>query len=100
MANVLIEPSVEVIESEEQIVYLWRREQFDRLGFDQVDSRLLAESPADLGLARRLRSSGCSVDLAFRILAEPSDGDGPDARPARAAARPLRPGDDRRDPRR
>ena len=69
MANILIEPPVEMIESEEQVVYQWRREQFGRLGFDHVDSRLLAESAADLGLARRLRSGGCSVDLAFRILA-------------------------------
>ena len=69
MANILIEPPVEMIESEEQVVYRWRRDQFDRLGFDHVDSRLLAESLADLSLARRLRASGCSVDLAFRILA-------------------------------
>jgi hypothetical protein len=69
MSNILIEPAVELIESEEQIVYSWRREQFGRLGFDPIDSRLLAESPADLGLARRLHSGGCSVDLAFRILA-------------------------------
>jgi hypothetical protein len=69
MANILIEPPVEMIESEEQVVYRWRREQFGRLGFDHVDSRLLAESGADLSLARRLRSSDCSVDLAFRILA-------------------------------
>jgi hypothetical protein len=69
MANVLIESTVEGPESEEHVVLRWRREQFGRLGFDPIDSRLLAESPADLGLARRLRSSGCSVDLAFRILA-------------------------------
>jgi hypothetical protein len=69
MANILIEPVIEMIESEEQAVYCWRCEQFSRLGFDRVDSRLLAASLADLGLARRLRSSGCSVDLAFRILA-------------------------------
>jgi len=69
MANVLIEPPVETIESEERAVYRWRRDQFGQLGFDPVDSRLLAESPADLSLARRLRASGCSVDLAFRILA-------------------------------
>ena len=69
MANVLIESDVEASESEERAVYQWRREQFARLGFDQVDSRLLAESPADLGLARRIRSKGCSIDLAFRILA-------------------------------
>jgi hypothetical protein len=69
MPNVLIEPTVNAIDPEEQAVYRWRCEQFGRLGFDHVDSRLLAESPADLGLARRLRSHGCSVDLAFRILA-------------------------------
>ena len=69
MANILIEPSVELIESEEQVVYRWRREQFGRIGFDDVDSRLLAKSPADLSLARRLHSKGRSVDLAFRILA-------------------------------
>jgi hypothetical protein len=69
MANVLIEPTLEVIESEEHVVLRWRREQFGRLGFDPVDSRLLAESSADLGVARRLCSSGCTIDLAFRILA-------------------------------
>ena len=69
MANVLIETTVEATESEEQVVYHWRREQFGRLGFDHVDSRLLAESHADLGLARRLRARGCTIDLAFRILA-------------------------------
>jgi hypothetical protein len=67
MANVLIEPALEV-DLEEQLVLLWRREQFSRLGFDSVDARLLAESPADLGEARRLSGSGCPVDLAFRIL--------------------------------
>jgi hypothetical protein len=67
MANVLIEPTLEV-DLEEQIVLLWRREQFSRLGFDTFDARLLAESPADLGDARRLCASGCPLDLAFRIL--------------------------------
>jgi hypothetical protein len=69
MANVLIETTLDALESEEQVVLRWRREQFTRMGFDAVDSRLLAESPADLGQARRLRSAGCSTDLAFRILA-------------------------------
>jgi hypothetical protein len=57
------------VDSEELIVQSWRREQFGRLGFDPVISRLLAESRADLGLARRLRGCGCPVALAFRILA-------------------------------
>ena len=69
MASILIEPVIEMIESEEQVVYRWRREQFGRLGFDHVDSRLLAESHADLGLARKLHARGCTIDLAFRILA-------------------------------
>ncbi len=69
MANVLIEPVAGGLVLEQQLVLQWRREQFGRLGFDGVDARLLAESSADLGLARRLRGAGCSVDLAFRILA-------------------------------
>ncbi len=57
------------VDSEELIVQSWRREQFERLGFDAVIARVLAESTTDLGLARRLRASGCPVALAFRILA-------------------------------
>ena len=68
MANVLIERELEAVESEEQAVPRWPREQFGRLGFDPVDSRLLAESPADLGQARRLCVSGCPLDVAYRIL--------------------------------
>ncbi len=69
MANVLIEAQLQELESEQQLVLRWRCEQFGRLGFDRIDSQLLADSPADLGFARRLCSSGCSLDLAFRILA-------------------------------
>ncbi len=68
MANVLIERQLEELESEEHIVLRWRREQFGRLGFNPVDSRLLAESPADLGQARRLCVGGCALDVAYRIL--------------------------------
>ena len=66
--NVLVEQEVEVVGGEEASVLRWRREQFGKLGFDPVDSRLLAESPADLGQARRLSVSGCPLDVAFRIL--------------------------------
>ena len=69
MANVLIEELPEALDAEEQAVFLWRRDQFGRLGFDPVDSRLLAESPADLGEARRLCRAGCPLPIAFRILA-------------------------------
>jgi hypothetical protein len=57
------------LKPEDHVVQSWRREQFGRLGFDSVISRLLAESPADLGLARQLRGAGCPVATAFRILA-------------------------------
>ena len=66
--NALVEQEVEVAGGEEASVLRWRREQFGRLGFDPVDSRLLAESPADLGQARRLCVSGCPLDVAYRIL--------------------------------
>jgi hypothetical protein len=68
MANVMVESEFEALESEEQIVLRWRRDQFGRLGFDPVDSRLLAASPADLGHARRLCGAGCPLDVAYRIL--------------------------------
>jgi hypothetical protein len=67
MANVMLDSTLEV-DLEEQMVLLWRREQFSRLGFDAFDARLLAESDADLGEARRLFASGCPLHLAFRIL--------------------------------
>ena len=66
--NVLVEQELEVVGGEEASVLRWRREQFAWLGFDPVDSRLLAESPADLGQARRLWASGCPLDVAYRIL--------------------------------
>jgi len=69
MANVLIERPLEALDSEEHTVFLWRCEQFGRLGFDPIDARLLAESPADLGEARRLCRAGCPLGIAFRILA-------------------------------
>ena len=69
MTSILIDEQLDALDSEELAVQSWRREQFGRLGFDSVIARLLAESPADLGLARRLSRAGCPVALAFRILA-------------------------------
>jgi hypothetical protein len=69
VANILVEQPPEETLSEDQLVLIWRREQFAHLGFGSVDARLLADSPADLGEARRLRRAGCPLDLAFRILA-------------------------------
>jgi hypothetical protein len=69
MTSIMIDEPLDAIDSEELAVQRWRRDQFGRLGFDSVIARLLAESPADLGLARRLNRGGCPVALAFRILA-------------------------------
>jgi hypothetical protein len=69
MPSILIDEPLDAVSSELEAVQQWRREQFGRLGFDSVVARLLAESSADLGLARRLDLAGCPVALAFRILA-------------------------------
>jgi hypothetical protein len=68
MGNAVVVGVVDALDAESQIVLMWRREQFGQLGFDSIDARLLAESSADLGQARRLRRAGCPLDLAFRIL--------------------------------
>jgi hypothetical protein len=49
-------------------VYLWRREQFSELGFNRQEAIELAYSDADLGQARYLLGSGCSPEVALRIL--------------------------------
>jgi hypothetical protein len=53
---------------EEDEVYIWRHEQFRELGFNRLDASELAVSEADLGQARYLLASGCSPELAVRIL--------------------------------
>jgi hypothetical protein len=69
MTSILIDEQIDAIDPEERTVQMWRQDQFGRLGFDLVISRLLAESPADLGVARRLQRAGCPLATAFRILA-------------------------------
>jgi hypothetical protein len=69
MSGIVIqELGAEALDSEQEVVRRWRREQFVSLGFDTDDARLLADSAADLGQARRLRRTGCPLELAFRIL--------------------------------
>jgi hypothetical protein len=46
----------------------WRRDQFYELGFPLADARKLAQSPVDLGDARRIMRKGCAPALALRIL--------------------------------
>ena len=62
----------EVVENlpspEEERVLRWRLDQFLGLGFDLVCGTVLADSPADLSLARRLVANGCPVETAVHIL--------------------------------
>jgi hypothetical protein len=53
---------------EVDVVLRWRAEQFRELGFVEEQAAELAVSEADLGQARYLLESGCSPDLALRIL--------------------------------
>ena len=53
---------------DEARVARWRFEQFSFLGFDGLDSLLLAVSDADLNSARTLMAGGCSTSLALKIL--------------------------------
>ena len=55
-------------DKEDPAVYRWRVEQFRELGFSAPLATELAFSKADLGRARYLRGSGCSPELALRIL--------------------------------
>jgi hypothetical protein len=51
-------------------VLIWRENQFQALGFNETEAKLLAASPeADLTRARTLIKAGCPSHVAFRILA-------------------------------
>ena len=52
----------------EGAVRAWRFEQFCRLGFATGTALRLVDSPADLGVARRLIGLGCPVATAGAIL--------------------------------
>ncbi|MFN2466816.1 MAG: hypothetical protein ABR521_01590 [Gaiellaceae bacterium] len=54
--------------SAERERFLWRIDQFERLGFSEIEASDLAESDADLGRARHLHATGCSSTLALEIL--------------------------------
>jgi hypothetical protein len=54
--------------SEEELVSLWRFDQFHQLGFDEEEACLLAESDADLNRARTLVAVRCPLSVALQIL--------------------------------
>ena len=62
-------PASEPESRAETLVLFWRIEQFQRLGFTDVDSWALARSDADLGVARSIRRAHCPIELALQILA-------------------------------
>ncbi len=65
----VLEEVAELLPSEEEErVLRWRLDQFLGLGFDLISGALMANSPADLGMARRLVALGCPVETAVRIL--------------------------------
>jgi hypothetical protein len=54
---------------EAERVFLWRKEELERAGYERPLARKLAESGyIDLHLATRLIRQGCPVDTALRIL--------------------------------
>ena len=52
---------------EQRRVHVWRYRQIRALGFQRLESRLLAESDAEIALLRRLIEHGCPTSLAFNI---------------------------------
>ena len=54
--------------TEEELVSLWRFDQFLTLGFGIEHACLLAESDADLNRARSLVAVGCPLTVALQIL--------------------------------
>ena len=54
--------------TQEELVAIWRYDQFHQIGFSDEDAYLLAESDVDLNRARSLITSGCPHSLALKIL--------------------------------
>jgi hypothetical protein len=54
---------------EAERVFLWRKEELERAGYERPLARKIAESVhVDLHLATSLLRAGCPVDTALRIL--------------------------------
>lgn len=53
-----------------EIVFHWRKEQFEAMEFSPTQVAYLASHRVDLQAMRDLLSSGCPNDLALRILAD------------------------------
>jgi hypothetical protein len=63
------EIEVDVVEDEDDPVFLWRLEQLEHAGFDTCSAvELAGRSDVDLHLALALRAKGCPAETAVRIL--------------------------------
>lgn len=62
------QPQLDLAVTEEELVSLWRFDQFHQLGFNEEEACLLAESDADLNRARTLIAVRCPLPVALQIL--------------------------------
>ena len=53
---------------EDELVFVWRLDQFQQLGFVEEEAGLLAGSDVDLKQARSLVAAGCPLTVAVQIL--------------------------------
>lgn len=59
----------EAYAEDERRVHEWRREQFRRLGFSELEAETLAATPdVDLHRVRTLTEQGCARTLVLRIV--------------------------------
>jgi hypothetical protein len=68
MAAFAEQEQLDLILTEEELVSLWRFDQFLTLGFGEEEACLLAESDADLNRARSLVAVRCPLPVALQIL--------------------------------
>ena len=54
--------------AEDELVFMWRFDQFQQLGFDEEEAGLLAGSDVDLNRARSLVAAGCPLTVAVQII--------------------------------
>jgi len=60
-------PDEEQLSQQDRQVLAWRYQQIRGLGFERLESRLLAQSDAELALIRRLIKNGCPTTVALNI---------------------------------
>jgi len=54
--------------AEDELVFMWRFDQFQQLGFGEEEAGLLAGSDVDLNRARSLVAAGCPLTVVVQIL--------------------------------